>query len=80
MKLLSIIALAALSYAMSVHGQGALVTPVGVAVSEPDEEETAPALAEVQPQIEFELAPQQQAAVSRTGARSRRRSATSARS
>ena len=61
MKSLSIIALAALSYAMSVHGQGALVTPVGVAVSEPDEEETAPALAEVQPQIEFKLAPQQQA-------------------
>ena len=69
MKSLSIIALAALSYAMSVHGQGALVTPVGVAVSEPDEEETAPALAEVQQQIEFELAPQQQAAVSRAGAR-----------
>ena len=69
MKSLSIIALAALSYAMSVHGQGALVTPVGVAVSEPDEEETAQALSEVQQQIEFELAPQQQAAVSRTGAR-----------
>ena len=74
MKSLSIIALAALSCsgAMSVSGQGALLTPapVGVvAAGEQDEEEAARASAEVQQQIELELTPMQQAASARAGAR-----------